>query len=215
MGRNVAVGTILAGWLALTAWVPAGGPDAKPAEGRRAGAAAPAVTAAPEKPAATPEAAVPMPVRDEKPEALRELEDRGEKARAEVQLLEAQLAVKRAEAQKAEAEVRVFLIQNPDLVGVHEEKAVREAIRSDPEVAELMSQIEQLRKKHSMALRLQRSSSDPSVRNAAHQLQTLKDRLQETLESRRKTLILRLREAPPSSPRDAGEVDHPDEVVRR
>src|SRR5689334_6376441 len=88
------------------------------------------------KPADPPEAVAPE-LRDgpETPgkaeqDALKELQGRMENARRELQLLEAQAAVKRAEVQRADAELQVFLLQHPK-VSPSDPEAVEKAVGSD------------------------------------------------------------------------------------
>src|SRR4051812_38085462 len=78
--------------------------------------------------------------------ALKELQGRMETARRELQLLEAQAAVKRAEVQRADAELRVFLLQHPQ-VESRDPGAVEKTVRSHPEIVTLREQIELARHK--------------------------------------------------------------------
>jgi hypothetical protein len=108
-------------------------------------------------------------------ETLYELWGRREKAYREQQLLEAQLAVKKAEAQRADAEVQIFRLQHPDVFNAAIEKAtesdrVVERLRS--EIVSAMADVDRLR------LRV-RNPTDPSIMIPLRRLRQLEAELNE------------------------------------
>jgi hypothetical protein len=121
---------------------------------------------------------------------LDDLLSRSDEVRRELRLLEAQLAVKRAEAQRAEAELHVFLLQHPDQDAAGQ-RAVDEAVRSDPDVASLRAQIESARHKADQATRMSRAPNDPSRRVAAQRLQALERDLKKRVDSRKREYLNR------------------------
>src|SRR5262245_54080844 len=108
--RRAVTGTLLGLTTVLVAWLPMQAQESNPPEPLKA--AAPETKGVEEKPGKAEQ------------ETLNELLGRREKARRELQLLDVQLAVKRAEAQKADAEVQVFLLQHPDIFN---SKAIEES----------------------------------------------------------------------------------------
>jgi hypothetical protein len=154
-----------------------------------------------------PKAAAPEPKGEERAgkadeEMLGELQDRKEKALRDLQLLEAQLAVKQAEVQKAEADIRVFSVQHPDLVnrGIMVEK-----LRRDPEVADLMAQIRLAQERLDSVTRRLRIPSDPTRVHMERNIQSLKGKLQKLVESKGIMMKSSLAIVPSSlEPRPAG-----------
>jgi len=123
-------------------------------------------------------------------EPLDELLGRRKKTRRELHLLESQLAVKRAEAQKADAELQVFLLRHPESVA--SQRVVEEAIGSDPAVASLRAQIDSARGRVDAAARMARSPADPSMIAARRKVCALQEQFSELIESRKIGYLYRM-----------------------
>ena len=210
MGMKAVTGVLLGLTAVLVAWVPIQAQESNSPE--------PAKAAAPESKgdqAEPPKAAAPESKDGEQRsgkaelEALNELVGRREKARGELQLLDAQIAVKRAEAQKAHAEIQVFLLQHPSRsesdVLKSSDPAVDDALRSDPEVAALMARIDHARERDRDLARKTRFPDDPSRKIVSLELRALEERLKVLYARKKYQLLERLMttgETPPAPSQD-------------
>lgn len=198
MGMKAVAGTLLGMTCLFVAWVPmqAQGPEsAEP----------------PKKAASEPKQGEGLAGNQEQ-KTLNELWSRREKAFRELRLVEAQLAVKKAEAQRANAEVRDYHLQHPDVVpdaAFLDKAAIEKSLASDPVVAQLKFEIEHAKARVQKVARAVRTPTDPAIVQSARWLREREAKLRERIHLHNFETLLptssRLSAGDPRSADDRGE----------